>query len=62
MQSRLITEYENYETSLLSDHLALIAKEVEDAIITAGGEPGEDYDFKYVFSLAVQIHLGKPAT
>lgn len=52
----LIARYEHMDVDMLEDFLALLAANVEDALTTAGGEPGRDFDFRYVFDKAVEIH------
>lgn len=55
-QTRLIREYENYDAESLTDHLLILAKDIENALLAAGAQPGTDYTYETVFSLAVRYH------
>lgn len=52
---RLIKTYEETTTHLVDESIYLTALSVEEAMLTAGGEPGKDYSFMDVFTLAVKL-------
>lgn len=52
---RLIKTYEKTETNLVDESIYLAALSVEEAMLTAGGRPGTDYNFMDVFTLAVKL-------
>jgi len=51
---RLILEYNTYGKDDLGDHIAMLAMNIEDGMLTAGGIPGKDYTFLDVIKLAVE--------
>ncbi len=53
-ETRLIKEYENYDTESLTDHLLVLAKDIEDGLLAAGAQPGTDYTYETGSSLAVR--------
>lgn len=50
--NRLIKKYEAYEEGSLTDHLLIIAKDIEDELLHAGAIPGKDYTYMQIFELA----------
>lgn len=52
---RLINEYENYAPDTLTDYLLIIARDVEDSMMSAGAEPGKDYTYLDIFKMAVEL-------
>lgn len=55
----LIERYTNVDADTLEDYLAVLAANVEDALTTAGGEPGRDFDFRYVFDKTIEIYCAR---
>jgi len=53
---RLIKEYANYDPTTFCDYLLIVAQNIEDSMLQAGGKPGKDYTFRDIYQLAVQ-HL-----
>lgn len=52
--SRLIAEFDNYDEESLTDHLLLLAKDIENALLQAGAVPNKDYSYIQIFELAVK--------
>lgn len=57
--ARLIKVYETYDQESLTDHLLIMAKDIEDALLQAGATPGKDYTYVKLFELAVQFKAPK---
>lgn len=55
----LIARYTHVDVDTLEDYLVVLAANVEDALTTAGGEPGRDFDFRYVFDKTVEIYCAR---
>lgn len=53
--NRLIKTYTKTANNLVDEAVYLAALAVEDAMLTAGGQPGKDYNFMDVFTLAVKL-------
>lgn len=54
----LINRHSHYDESHLSDALACLAANIEDAYITCGAVPGKDYTYNDLMQLAL-THLHK---
>jgi hypothetical protein len=56
-ESHLIRFVGQTEPEALEDLLLIMAKNVESAMITAGAEPGKDYTYQDLFTLAMPLVL-----
>lgn len=54
-QTRLTRQYERTDQRCLTDRLATLAGNVENAFIQIGAKPGEDYDFNDLMKHAVKL-------
>jgi hypothetical protein len=56
-ESHLIRFVGKTEPEALEDLLLIMAKNVESAMVTAGAEPGKDYTYRDLFTLAMPLVL-----
>lgn len=59
MTERLINEFNEYALDTLTDYLSILARDIEDALIQCGAEPGKDYGYLDLFKLAVACRNGE---
>jgi hypothetical protein len=58
-QTFLIKRYQKYDENSLSDWIIMMAAEVEDAYLEAGGQPNIDYTFHQIMEAAVRLVIAK---
>ena len=44
----------------MTDFLSIAARDIEDALLQCGAEPGKDYTYMDLFKLAVQLATVNP--
>ena len=54
---KLIPDFERVDTTTLEDLLLVMAKNIEDSLIQAGGQPGKDYTLLDCYKLAQPFAL-----
>lgn len=57
MPNPLVKRYEEVDQTNLTDMLMIAARNVEDALIQSGAEPGKDYSILDVYKLAQPFAL-----
>jgi len=57
---RLIKEFKRFEDESMTDFLSIAARDIEDALLQCGAEPGKDYTYMDLFKLAVQLATVNP--
>lgn len=55
MKNRLTKTFATYDTGSIEDYLALMCSNIEDAFLTNGATPGQDYSHLDLMKMAVQI-------
>ena len=55
MNTRLVKTHTTYDASTIEDYLALMCANIEDAFLTNGAVPGQDYTHLDLMKIAVQI-------